>query len=474
MDLRFIHLHKASSTPLYEQLYTNIKQAILDKELPIGSRLPAKRKLSEYLSISQTTVELAYGQLVAEGYVTAISRRGYYVENVKELAYIENGTEEAARPTPERKSFRINFSSAAIDTMYFPYGTWRKYAKELWDETFQEYLLTGDSKGDSELRQEIAAYLYTSRGVRCHADQIVIGSGTEQLLPQLISLLHPQAIVALEDPGYAMTERIFENNGIQTIAIPVDEDGIDVEKLENSSASVCYVTPSHQFPTGAVLPVNRRTQLLNWALNGENRYIMEDDFDSEFRYEGLPIPSLQGMDRAGSVIYLSTFSKSLMPSLRIAYAVLPMKLVGQFEELFSSYSCTVPRMDQQLVAAFMRDGHFSKHLNKMRATYRKKLHVVLATLSHYSPIVQFSGEQSGMHIVITISTNVSEETLLDQALNNDIFIAAMHQFRKTSRLTDSPQFLLGFGGIPIEMIPHSIDELFRVWNIPKKQKTESP
>src|SRR5699024_9256770 len=326
-------------------------------------------------------------------------------------------------------------------------------------------LLLGDPHGDLALREEIARYLYHSRGVDCTAEQIIIGSGTEQLLPLIIRILGDQTTFAIEDPGYPLTHYVFSDHQRQAIPIPVDPEGMRVDRLQQVNAQVAYVTPSHQFPTGTVLSAARRTALLNWAAAENNRYIIEDDYDSEFRYTGRPIPALYGMDQGDHVIYISTFSKSLMPSLRIAYTVLPYPLLQRYRKAFIHYVSTVPRLDQHILASFMQDGHFSKHLNKMRTIYKKKLQTLLHTLSMYRHAVSYYGEETGMHLTITVNLPKSEEQLLKEASNASIRLYSLNSYRKEKQF-GSPSFLLGFGGLSETEIEEGIQLLMRVWGIP--------
>lgn len=470
MDIWFTQVDKSSSIPLYEQLYLEMKRSIIRGDLAVGTKLPSKRQLSEFLAISQTTIELAYAQLVAEGFILAVARSGYYVEQVDEIAYVEEYREEPTHFEAEavKHKYQIDFNSGRIDTAAFPFNQWRKYAKDVVDERFHDLLLLGHPQGDVELRQEIANYLYSSRGVRCTAQQVVIGSGTEQLMPLLIRLLGKDAVYAVENPGYPMTHHLFDNHDRQTLAISVDEDGMQVAELENQFATVAYVTPSHQFPTGAILSASRRVQLLNWASSQEGRYIIEDDYDSEFRYVGKPIPSLQGMDQRERVIYMSTFSKSLMPSLRIAYFVLPKHLLTEYHRTFPYYSSTVPRLDQHVLAQFMRDGHFSKHLNRMRKLYRKKLEKLTQALDDYKPTVLISGEQAGMHIVLTIESQLDDRELVELAKQADIRVYALSEYSQgVIAKGQKPQILVGFGGFPEDEIEPAIKNLMDAWNIKK-------
>ena len=464
----YFQLHKENTIPLYEQLYIGIKNAITSKQLEVGARLPSKRELAEFFTISQTTVELAYAQLLAEGYITSKPRVGYFVEEIDELPliYAKQQSVKFQQVKGERPSYAIDFSSAKIDEDAFPFTLWRKYAKDVLDMPFKHLLQTGERQGELALRIEIANYLHQSRGIQCSPEQIVIGSGTEQLLPMILKLFGDHAKLALENPGYSPIPR----TQLKQIAIPiaVDTDGLIVEQLQRTDANIVYVTPSHQFPTGAVLSANRRTQLLKWAAQAPNRYIIEDDYDSEFRYIGKPIPALQGLDQHDRVIYLSTFTKSLMPSLRVAYFVLPPSLVKRYRENFNYYSSTVPRFEQHILANFMKDGHFSKHLNRMRKIYRKKHDKLIEIFSTYYPQIQISGDAAGTNILITFAHAQSETELQQLALKHQIYILPLSNFFVTPQNTTERVFLLGFGNLPLTEIATKIHQLMQIWGISKK------
>ncbi|MGE7112925.1 PLP-dependent aminotransferase family protein [Lysinibacillus sp. NPDC047702] len=469
MDMLLFQLEKDGGKPLYDQLYSGIKEAIITKKITVGEKLPSKRKLSDFLNISQTTIEIAYAQLLAEGYIMSKARVGYFVEEIDELPYIHQDTVATLSDLPRKKTYKIDFNPASIDIHAFPFQTWRKYAKELFDDTSKELLLTGEPQGELSLRTEIANYLYQSRGVVCSPEQIVVGSGTEQLLPMILRLFSDDTYFALENPGYPAVHRMFSQHKRKVYPITVDEEGILIHELEKTSADVVYITPSHQFPTGAVLSATRRAQALNWATQSTSRYIIEDDYDSEFRYTGKPIPALHALDRNDKVIYMSTFTKSLMPSLRVAYFVLPPKLLATYNEVFNYYSSTVPRFDQHIVANFMRDGHFAKHLNRMRKIYRKKHDKLTSILENYSNQIKITGEQAGMHILLEVQHALSEKHLQQLASNAEIGIYPLSDYRLDRTVTSQAQFLLGFGGIPVHEIEQSIEKLMDCWDIKKHQ-----
>ncbi|MEK4484002.1 PLP-dependent aminotransferase family protein [Psychrobacillus sp. FSL H8-0484] len=472
MDFLMFQLEKNSLIPLYEQLYSEIKEAIIRGKIAEGAKLPSKRKLADYLAVSQTTIEFAYSQLVAEGYISSEARRGFFVQNLEELALIEQAIPNVIQEEKYVSTYSIDFSPGKIDTESFPFKIWRKYAKDIVNEINKDFLQLGHPQGDYILRHQISSYLYQSRGVKCTPEQIILGSGTEQIMPLIIRLLGKEAIYGFENPGYPLTHHLFLEDKQKSVPIPVDEDGVIVSRLEQTNATAMYVTPSHQFPTGAVLSATRRSQLLAWAYQQENRYIIEDDYDSEFRYTGKPIPSLQGIDQNERVIYLSTFSKSLMPSLRIAYAVLPKSLVTQYKQKYSYYSATVPRMDQYILANFMEDGYFAKHLNKMRKIYKRKLEIITKTIAEYAPTVTISGEQAGMHIVLTILSSKTEEELVSLAEQAGIRIYSLREYITAELELDlDPKLVLGFGGIEIEHLATSIHRFMEALKI--KKSTEN-
>lgn len=464
MDFLMFPLEKNSNSPLYEQLYKFIKDAIVQGNIKEGDKLPSKRKLADYLDLSQTTIELSYSQLLAEGYINSEPRRGYFVQNIEELALIEI---EDSQIVKEEKtpSYHLDFSPGRIDEDSFPFTLWRKYARDLVHEENKELLQLGHPQGDYILRQQISSYLYQSRGVKSTPEQIILGSGTEQIMPLLIRLLGNEAVYGYENPGYPLSHHLFLEHEEKSVPVRVDDEGLVVQELENTNATVMYVTPSHQFPTGSVMSASRRSQLLAWAYQHEKRYIIEDDYDSEFRYTGKPIPSLQGMDQNDRVIYLSTFSKSLMPSLRIAYAVLPKPLIKQYKAKYYYYSATVPRMDQYILAKFMEDGHFGKHLNKMRKIYKRKLEIITKSLLEYEPAVTLSGEQAGMHLLLTIHTQKKEEELVALAQQANIQIYGLNKYITFPIEETLPKLVLGFGGLEFSTISTTIHELMKAIKI---------
>ncbi|MFS0590159.1 PLP-dependent aminotransferase family protein [Cytobacillus horneckiae] len=465
MEMLTCELDRNSQVPLYEQLYLYIKNEITNGRLAYGTKLPSKRKLAEFLEISQNTIETAYDQLNAEGYVEVIPRKGYYVQTYEDLEYVEKNDKHVEKDQKLSDPILYNFHPSHIDTVNFPFEKWRKYMKNTMDLSNHHLLLLGDNQGERELREEIAHYLYHSRGVRCRPDQIIVGAGIETLLQQLILLFGNDIVYGVEDPGYHLMLKILKSYPNEVVPLGVDEEGVKVDWITDSKINVVYTTPSHHFPYGTVLSINRRKKLLNWANSNENHYIIEDDYDSEFRYNGKTIPSLQGMDAGKNVIYLGAFSKSLMPAIRISYMILPEPLYHLYQNKLSFYHSTVSRIDQLVLTEFMKNGDFEKHLNRMRKIYRRKLDIVLGLLKPYEEKVSIIGERSGLHIVLVVENGMDEQSLVNCALNFNLRIYPLSSYSIKENHSLPPRIILGFAGIPENELEQAIFTLLHAWGM---------
>ncbi|WP_249870421.1 PLP-dependent aminotransferase family protein [Oceanobacillus saliphilus] len=465
MDMLSCHLNRDAEISLYEQLYIYIKNEITEGRLAYGSKLPSKRKLAEYLSISQNTVETAYDQLIAEGYVESLPRKGYFVMASGDLEYVQPSDAKPTTDPQEEKHREINFNfhPSWVDTENFPFTQWRKYAKNTIDKQNHKLLLLGDAQGEFELRQEISHYLYHARGIQCSPEDIIVGAGVEILLQQLLLLFDRDTMYGVEDPGYHLILRLLKSYPNEVYPLEVDEEGIQVEPIEKANPNVVYVTPSHHFPYGTVLSVNRRAQLLNWASEEETRYIIEDDYDSEFRYTGKTIPALKSMDPAGKVIYLGSFSKSLIPSLRISYMVLPRPLLQKYKTELGFYHSSVSRIDQHILAQFMREGDFERHLNRMRKIYRRKLEKITELLKPYEKTVSIIGERSGLHIVLAVKNGLREDELVQRAAGAGIKVYPLSAYSLGKNYENPPKIILGFAGIPEDKMETSVTTLLKSW-----------
>lgn len=392
-----ITFNQSGKKPLYEQLYEYIAGEIRAKRILEKEKMPSKKALSAHLGISVNTVETAYSLLVQEGYLCSVPRSGYYVCKIE--APIADDVQILNKPDLPKESYIADFRTNAVDSDAFPFSTWAKLSKEVMSSS-PEFLNLGSPQGDYELRTSIAKYLHEFRGVKCTPEQIIVGAGIEYLTMILVEILGRNTVFAVENPGYRKTCDIIKNSGNRVNYINVDNDGMIVDELKDSDSDVVCITPSHQFPTGAIMPVGRRLELISWANEAENRYIIEDDYNSEFNFSVKPVPAVQGLVAGSRVIYMSTFSRILAPSIRIAYMVLPMKLLDIFKSKFSSYSSTVSRFEQQTLNKFISGGYLQRHLNRVKIIYRKRRDFMLAALKKLPYRVEVYGEAAGLHLLI--------------------------------------------------------------------------
>ncbi|GAF64622.1 transcriptional regulator [Bacillus sp. TS-2] len=464
MDGLFCELNKQSSVPLYEQLYSYIKKEIIEGRIEFGTKLPSKRKLSEFLKVSQNTVETAYEQLLAEGYIEVIARKGFFVQTYEDLQFVSPTIQQRNTDKLEMKEvIDYHFHPSQIDSTFFPFDKWRKHMKNALTKSQHHLLLLGDYRGEYELRYEISQYIYHSRGVICKPEQIIIGAGVEVLLQQLVLLLGSSQMYGVEDPGYHVILKILKHYPNKATALEMDDKGISIKHLLQSKLDVLYLTPSHHFPYGTVLSINRRKRILEWAEEKSHRYIIEDDYDSEFRYSGKTIPSLHSMDRSEKVIYLGSFSKSLMPSARISYMVLPNTLLHSYQEQFNYFHQTVSRIDQVVLAEFMKNGDFEKHLNRMKKIYRRKLERVKSILKPYEQDLTIVGEQSGLHIVLVVHNGLTEKELIDKAKEKNLKIYPLSSYSMKNSSTTPPKFVIGFASIQEEKLEVAFHSLLTAW-----------
>lgn len=455
--------------PLYEQIYLAIRRDIEDGRLPCGEKLPSTRLLAANLNVSRFTVNLAYEQLVSEGYLQARAGSGFFVCDLsdlydgltrKESAGLESGHPIVRAATCESAS-QIDFSPFAVDGEHFPYRSWKRCSKDVLDHT-DDLLLTREAEGDWQLRETIATYLYRARGVNCTPDQILVGAGNEYLLMLVVQLLGAGRTVVMDDPTYIQAYEVLVHAGCRLLAGASDRNGLLCDTAQMQQADVAYVMPSHQFPMGTVMPLARRQELLDWAAARPGRYILEDDHDSEFRYVGKPIPSLQSRDRNDCVIYIGTFSKSISPALRMSYMVLPRHLGELFRSQYGFYSSTVSTQQQLTVSRFMQNGDFERHLNRMRRIYKAKHDFLLRELKRRAWVARIQGENAGLHLVVTVKTDQSEQMLLEAAGKRGVQLYGMssYQIDKEQHVAESGvTLLLGFGGLSEEEITEGLEIL---------------
>ncbi|CAG7643355.1 PLP-dependent aminotransferase family protein [Paenibacillus allorhizosphaerae] len=467
-----LNLTDRSAQPSYMQLYTQIRDQIRSGGIPYGSRLPSVRSLMQQLSISKTTVESAYQILLAEGYAVSRPRSGLYVTNPFGVAKPAKSTAELL-PTPKQPlqlqvfpaddCYRIDFRPSAVDEQLFPMRSWRKVLHEALDHSQGKINKYGDPQGEYAFRSVLAEYLRNSRGVVCVPEQIVVGTGIHYSVGILAKLFAAGIDhIAFEEPGFAPVREHFIQYGFQVSPIEVRDNGISLEGLENSGAQAVYITPSHQFPTGSVMPYPERERLLHWAQT-RDAYIIEDDYDGEFRYFVKPLPSLQGLDRDGRVIYIGTFSKAFTPALRMNYLVLPLILIEkmrQVQYLFDGPS----RIDQWAMQSFIEQGHWYRHIRRMRKTYGKKHHRFIELIrTHLGERVQITGHNAGLHVQLTVNTRQTSDVLVKLAAEEGVKIYDLQEMRMRPRPPGDPQIYLGFGGVHEKEMEEGIRLIKKSW-----------
>ncbi|PGZ97511.1 GntR family transcriptional regulator [Bacillus pseudomycoides] len=459
-----IPLDSESKIPLYIQIYNYIKQEILQGSIEVGGRLPSHRNLSLQLGISRNTVEYAYDQLIAEGYVESKQKRGLFVADADyDMIQTTNNKHIVYEWKPVRENLRYDFSHGSIDTSSFPSSTWKKITSNCLLEYENDLFTKEDPQGEWQLRSEISRYLYQARGVHSTPEQIIIGAGTQPLLWLLLQLLGNKYKYAMENPGFHRVRAIIQSCGLHIQPISLDEKGIRISSLYKSGANVVYITPSHQFPYGMIMPLSRRMELLKWA-NENDGYIIEDDYDGEFRYTGKPIPSLQGLDTNGRVIYMGTFSKSFLPSIRMSYMVLSQALLKTYQHEGTIFKQSVSKIQQLTFATFMRGGYWNRHLNRIRTVYKKKHQLLVHTIQQeMGTSVDIIGSQSGLHIVLHVHNGMNEQELIDTATEKSVKVYPLSLYDAVNDLQKESYVLMGFGGLSVNDIPLAIQLLKKAW-----------
>lgn len=461
MDITFF-LNRNHDTPLYQQLYQLFKKEMQEGHLQKGMKLPSKRVLASQLSISHTTVERTYDQLAAEGYIVSKPRSGWYVD-YSESDFVHMANDSSIKPKIKENEQWIDFHYGHVDSTHFPFSSWRRSMVSSLDQYGQQLYRPGNILGEPVLRELIAEYLYHSRDVHCQPEQVILGAGNPILLQILCQVFGRDISIGYEDPGFPRARRIFELNSMKILPMPVDEEGICMQGIRNENPSLVYVTPSHQFPLGTTMTVNRRRQLLKWAADNQS-YIIEDDYEGEYRYSGQPIPSLQGIDQHNRVIYMGTFSKSLLPSLRISYMVLPAPLLEKGTEITSLYKQTVSCHIQFTLAEFIKRGEWQKHINRMRKLYQKKREMVLETIQNeLGRHVKIRGGDSGLHILLDVDSRFDEGELIERAKMHGVKIYPASLFYTKQPPTTT--VLIGFAGVSEEEIQVGIKKLKGAWDL---------
>lgn len=487
-----LNLEPNKPQPIYMQIYQYIKNEILLHHLTPGTKLPSKRSLATQLGISTITVEGAYGQLVSEGYIYARLKSGYFVSPVEnyrqsmnffDQQHINNNNppkentssdwEDIIPPqdTPKNSELkdspiapaphRVDLSSNSLLAENFPFSTWSRLLRHTISEKQQLLLTQSPTAGVAPLRQAIANHLRHFRGMDISPEQIVIGAGTEYLYELLIKLIGRDKIYCVEDPGYQKLRRIYRDNGACCIALPIDQQGMSVTALNTISCDVIHISPSHHFPTGIITPISRRYELLGWAAAG-SRYIIEDDYDTEFRLVGRPIPSLFSIDMSNKVIYMNTFSKSLASTIRISYMVLPKPLMEEFNNKLNYLSCTVSTFEQYTLAEFINQGYFERHINRMRNNYKKLRQQLLKALTSHPEHerIKILQQSSGLYFLLQIDTNLSDRDLQARLRQKGLMLQPLQHYYQNRQAAPEHTFVVNYSSIASTDIHQIVDALF--------------
>jgi GntR family transcriptional regulator/MocR family aminotransferase len=477
--IALIPLDERSSEPLHAQIYRHVRELIRSHQLAPGTRLPSTRTLSDELDVSRTTVLTAFASLLAEGYIEGRTGAGTFVtasipdrslsvvngdapsaptaasriidSHLSRRGQLLAGTDTTwAQPNTARaRAFRLGYP--ALDA--FPVQLWSRLVARRWKKPPPSLLWYGDPRGYRPLRDAIAGYLGTARGVRCDPDQVIIVSGSQQALALAVHVLMDEGDTAwLEDPGYLGARSALAAAGARIAPVPIDDEGIDIAAGSRLAPDprLIYVTPSHQFPLGPAMSIARRAALLTLARR-TGAWIVEDDFDAEFRYSGRPLRALQGMDTDGRVIYVGTFSKVLIPSMRHAYMVVPPALVDVFVSARVIAGLHAPTLDQAVLADFIDGGHFTRHIRRMRTLYHERRDaLVAAAAQELDDVLDLQASDAGMHLIGWLRGSMSEHAATTRAAAADIAVQPLSSFSLGA--PSKPALVLGYSGIRPSLI----------------------
>ena len=467
-----IVVDKSSGTPLYRQIYESAKETISAGDWRPGETLPSIRSLMSDLGVGRNTVLNAYQQLCAEGYVDAVRGSGYVVADFAELmppiasaGPPDTGAGAIKNDNPTR-TWRYDFYYGNLVAGSFPIDAWRKAAADvLCQANSAELTSYAAADGDWELRAEIARYLGRSRGVRCSPAQVVVTSGTQQSMALVLSLFNAGAdAFAMEDPGYDGVRRVALDLGFSVRAVRADAgSGSFLEDVANSGASLLYTTPSHQMPTGTFMRLDIRAGLLSLAAE-KGMYVLEDDYDSEYRFDMMPLPSLQSIDRTGHVIYLGTFSKVLTPALRLSYVVLPRGLADAHARRRAGYYATASWIEQRTLALFMRDGQWDRHVRRAtRAAKGRHAELMRCIAELLGDGVEVIGDSCGLHVLLQVENGMGQDGLIDAAAARDVRVCPTRGYWMNPGAAPDNLVMLGFSAIPESDIRDGVRELAKAW-----------
>lgn len=470
----FFQIYKGRGYPaVYKQIYTHLKQLILENTFLKHEMLPSKRKLAQDLKVSVNSVAHAYEQLSVEGYIYSVERKGYVVEDIE--SYIKREEKSETFPESLKESHgdenpqtEVNFSHIVTDAKHFPFKKWRKYQQKVIENHERELSLLPGFQGPYEVRESIATMIALTRGVSCQPEQIIIGSGTQPLIHKLMTLHSKNTTAAVENPGYQRFYHLLKNMGFPVAPVNVDESGLSIRSLHGTDAEWVFVTPSHQFPTGTIMPINRRIELLNWAADFPDRYIVEDDYDSEFKYGIDHIPSLQSLDRNGQVVYTGTFSKTLLPSLRISYMVLPPELLKNYRKAYSDWIDGPSSLNLWTLKYFIDAGEYGRHVKRMNTYYKAKRAALVRELQHtFNDKIAIYDIPAGLHFFMDIETSLSYQEIEERAKAKKIELYTLRRFILSGDellLNNQKKIIIGFANIEDDHIRKAVQRLASIFS----------
>lgn len=477
---------------LCEYLYSSIKNQILQGILRADEKLPSKRSLASHLGISVITVQNAYGQLISEGYIYSIEKKGFFVtdillgksdsvfggtgngnlwgqgmsvNSVSAADLVDDSKTLAPVNSIGESDFFTDFRSNSTSYEKFPFSLWAHTMRKVLNSGDEKLLQRVGVKGIYELRRSIADYLREFRNMNVKPEQLVIGAGTESLYSMVVQFLGQGKVYAVENPGYHKVAGVFRMNGAGTKPVMIDSQGINPAGLEKIKADVVHVSPAHHFPTGIVMPVRRRQELLAWADGAPDRFIIEDDYDSEFRFNGKPLPTLQSADMGGRVIYINSFSKTLAPSFRMSYMVLPENLLPDFDEKFGFYSCPVSAFEQYTLSEFIRDGFYGKHIIRMKNFYRNLRNELIRAMenSRISGKMIIKEEEAGLHFLLSVKSDESSDVIKNKLQKKNINLPLLRDFYYGTPPDDIENiFVINYSGIRKERIAETVKRIEEV------------
>ncbi len=435
---------KKSHIPMYEQLYHFIRRDILEGIIEGGSKLPSKRELASHLGISKVTVESAYASLISEGYIYSIEKRGYYAENNLTIPVTTDLLYDEGFPEPK---YRMDLSSNTVPPDRFPFSIWSRLMREVILNYSRELLEPLPYNGALVLRQSISRYLLEERGMNVSPSRIVIGAGSEYLYSLIIRLLGTNKLYGIENPSYHKIKKVYEMNSAAYRLIDVSDDGVRLSDIIESGVDTVHISPSHNFPTGKVMSARARHELIKWSNMSSDRFIIEDDFDSELRFSGKTLPPLQTLDTEGKVIYINTFSKTISPSFRIGYMVLPEKLAEKYKIELGFNSCTVPSFEQYTLSEFISQGYFERHLNRMKRYYRIFRSQLFTCFndSKLSQDCKLIDSDSGLHFTLLLNTDKSDDYFKTRLQQMGIRVSFMSDYGGNEHI-----LLVNYSGLNVE------------------------